>query len=75
MNLMEELRLCQHVLVESELESARHGVFNYAVQKINETAVTEILDQICNKLRIAAEVNLAFRIILKNTEDWKVTCF
>ena len=30
--LREELRSCQHFLVESELERARHKVFNYAVE-------------------------------------------
>ena len=30
--LREELRSCQHFLVDSELERARHKVCNYAVQ-------------------------------------------
>ena len=30
--LREELRFCQHFLVDSELERARHKVFNHAVE-------------------------------------------
>ena len=42
--LREELRSRQHFLVESELERARHKVFNYAVETLNETIVNEKLD-------------------------------
>ena len=38
-SLREELRSCQHFLVDSELERARHKVFNYAVETLNETIV------------------------------------
>ena len=40
-SLREELRSCQHFLVDSELERARHKVFNYAVETLNETIVNE----------------------------------
>ena len=43
-SLREELRSCQHFLVDSELERARHKVFNYAVEALNETIVNEKLD-------------------------------
>ena len=33
--LREELRFCQHFLVDSELERGRHRVFNYAVETLN----------------------------------------
>ena len=39
--LREELRSCQHFLVDSEFERARHRVFNYAVETLNETIVNE----------------------------------
>ena len=42
--LREELRSCQHFLVGSELESARHNVFNYAVETLNERIVNKKLD-------------------------------
>ena len=65
----EELRSCQHFLVDSELERARHKVFNYAVGTLNETIVNEKLDQFSNNLKCAAKVNLAFGFILKNIDD------
>ena len=67
--LREELRFCQHFLVDSELERARHKVFNYAVETLNETIVNEKLDHFFNNLKCAAKVNLAFGFILKKIED------
>ena len=67
--LREELRSCQHFLVDSELERARQKVFNYAVETLNETIVNEKLDHFFNNLKCAAKVNLAFGFILKNIED------
>ena len=67
--LREELRSCQHFLVNSELERARHKVFNYAVKTLNETIVNEKLDHFFNNLKYAAKVNLAFGFFLKNIED------
>ena len=67
-SLREELRSCQQFLVDSELERARHKVFNYAVETLNETIVNEKLDHFFNKLKCAAKVNLAFGFLLKNIE-------
>ena len=67
--LREELRFCQHFWVDSELERARHKVFNYAVETLNETIVNEKLDHFFNNLKCAAKVNLAFGFILKSIED------
>ena len=39
--LREELRSCQHFLVDSELESVRHKVLIYAVETLKETFVNE----------------------------------
>ena len=68
-SLREELRSCQHFLVDSELERARHKVFNYAVEALNKTVVNEKLDHCFNNLKCAAKMNLAFGFILKNLED------
>ena len=65
----EELRSCQHIWVDSEFERARHKVFNYAVETLNETIMNEKLDHFFNNLKCAAKVNLAFGFILKNIED------
>ena len=67
--LREELRSCQHFLVDSELERARHKVFNYALETLNETIVNEKLDYFFNQLNCALKVNLALGFILKNIED------
>ena len=67
--LREELRSCQHFLVDSEFERARHKVFNYAVETSNETIVKEKLDHFFNNLKCAAKVNLAFGFNFKNIED------
>ena len=68
-NLREELRSCQQFLVGSELERAKHKVFNYAVETLNESKVNEQLDHFINNLKSAAKVNLAFGFILENIED------
>ena len=68
-SLGEELPFFQHFLVDSELEKARHKVFNYAVETANETIVNEKLDHFFNNLKSAAKVNLALGFILKNMED------
>ena len=69
-SLREELRSCQPFLVDSELERARHKVFSYAVETLNETLVNEKLDHFFNNnLECAAKVNLVFGFILENVED------
>ena len=68
-SLREELRSCQHFVVDSELERARHKVFNYAVETLNKTIVNEKFDHFFNHLKFAAKVNLAISFILKNIED------
>ena len=67
--LREELRSCQHFLVDSEHERARHKVFNYTTENLNETIVNEKLDHFFNNLKCAANVSLAFGFILKNMQD------
>ena len=68
-NLKEELRSCQHFLVDSELERARHKVFNYAIENFNAKIVDEKPGLSFNNLKCAARVNLAFRFKLENIED------
>ena len=67
--LREELPSCQHFLADSELEKARHKIFNYAVETLNETIVNEKLDHFFNILKLAVKVNLPFGFDLENTED------
>ena len=56
-SLREELHSRQHFLMDSELERARHKVFNYAVETLNETIVNEKLENFLNNLKCAALVN------------------
>ena len=62
--LREELRSCQHFLVDSERERARHKVFNYAEETFNETIVNEKLDHFFNILKCASKSELGFGFIL-----------
>ena len=54
--LREEVRSCQHFLVDSELERARHKVFNHAVKTLNETIVNKKLDLFSIILNCAVKV-------------------
>ena len=65
-SLKEELRACEHFLVDSDFERGRHKVFNYAVETINTEIVNDKLDNFFNNLKCAGKVNLAFGFILKN---------
>ena len=65
----EELRSCQHFLVNSELERARQKNFKHAVENLRAKIVSEKFDHLFNNLKCGAEVNLAFVIILRNVED------
>ena len=67
--LREELRSCQHFLVNSELERAKHKRFKYSVENINAKNIDENLDQFFNNLKFAAKINLAFGFNLRNLED------
>ena len=74
-SLREELRSCQHFLVDCELERARHKVFNYAVETLNETIANEKLDHFLQQFEMCSKVNLAFGFILKITEDGRFSYF
>ena len=67
--LREELRSCQHFMVDSELKKARHKVFKYAVETLNGTMVNEKIGHFLNNLQCAAKVNLAFGFVSKIMED------
>ena len=58
-SLRVELRFCQHSLVDSELESSRHKVFNYAVESINETIVNGKLDQLFQQFEMCSKSEFA----------------
>ena len=74
-SLKEELRACEHFLVDSEFERGRHKVFNYAVETLNTEIVNDKLDNFFYNLKCAAKVNLAFGFLLKNLEDGRYRYF
>ena len=67
--LREDLRSCHYFLVDYEHERAKHKVFDYAVETLNETIVNEKVDNFFNNLKCAAKVRLAFGFVLRNIED------
>ena len=73
--LREELRSCQHFLMDSEPERARRKVFKYAVETLNEPIVKNKLDHFFNNLKWAAKLTLAFGFILKKNWKWRFRYF
>ena len=67
--LREVLRSCQLFWADSELERARHKVFNFAIENLNAVIFDEKIDHFFNNLKCAAIVNLALGFILINIED------
>ena len=67
--LIEVLLSCQRLLVDSELERARHKEFNYAKENLLANIIDKKLDHFFNNLNCAAKMNLALGFILRNIED------
>ena len=67
--LREQLRSRQYFLVDSELERARHKVFNYALETLNKTIMNEKLYLFFNNFNCAKKMIVASGFILKNIED------
>ena len=68
-NLKEELRACQHFLVDLHLAKGRQRVFNFALDSFCAEKINSKLDYVFQQLKCAAKVNLAFGFVLKNIED------
>ena len=60
--LREKLRSCQHFLVDSEFERARHKVFNYALETLNETFVNEKLDLFFQQFELCSKSESGFSL-------------
>ena len=73
--LEEELQSCRNFLVDSEIEKARHSVFNFAVNNLTAQVFEEKLACFLENLQSAAKLNLAFGFFLKNIEDGKFRYF
>ena len=68
-DLKEELKACQHFLVDSELEKGRHRVCNFAISTFDNSLINQKLDLVITGLECAAKVTVAFGFVLKNVED------
>ena len=73
--LREELRSCKHFLLESELERARHKVFNYAVETLNETIVNEKLDHFFQQFELCSKSESGFWLDFEKYRRWRVQIF
>ena len=69
-NLKEELRTCQHFLVDFESKRARQKVLKFAVEKLKPTKVDGKHDHFFKNLQSGAKVNLILQFKLKNKKDW-----
>ena len=68
-SLREELKSCKHFLTDTQMESERHRVFNFAMSSFYMSLVNDKLDYVFKELKCAAKVDLAFGFVLKNIED------
>ena len=74
-NLLEELRSCQHFFVDSQLDCARHQVFNCAIGSLKTKILDEKFDHFFNNLKSAAKMDPTFRFIPRNIEDARFRYF
>ena len=74
-SLTEELQSCRLFLVDSEIQKGRHSVFNFVVNNLTAQVIEEKLDQVLDKLKFVAKLNLALGFIIKNIEDGKFRYF
>ena len=68
-SLREELESCKHFLTDTEMETARHKVFNFAMLSFDMSLLNDELDYVFEELKCAPKVNLALGFVLKNIED------
>ena len=73
--LKEKLQVCQHFLVDSELDKGRNHFFNFGMSTFDNSSINKKLDLVFKGLKCAAKVNLALRFVLKNVEDGFCRCF
>ena len=74
-SLGEKLKSCRHFLLDSEIQKERQSVFNFVVNNLTAQVIEKALYSILDKLKCAAELNLAPGFILKNIEDEKFRYF
>ena len=65
-SVREELVSCKHFLTDTEMENGRHRVFNFAMSSFDMCLLNDKLDYVFKELNCAAEVSLAFGVVLEN---------
>ena len=55
-SLKEELQMCEHFLVDSEMENGRQRVFNSAMEILDAHTLSQKLDTVFGKLECAAKL-------------------
>ena len=74
-DLIEELKACQHFLVDFELEKRSYPVFDSAMSIFDNSLSSKKLDLEFKGLKCAAKVNSAFGLVLKNVEHGSCSYF
>ena len=70
-SLKNEQERCDHFLVEGEMETGRHIVFNSLMDSLNPKHLLEKIDTVFDSLKCAAKLNEAFGFVLKNVQHGK----
>ena len=68
-SLREELETCKQFPVASEIENGRPRIFNFAIGIMDAQTLSQEVDTMFEKLKCAANWNVAFDFVLKNVED------
>ena len=68
-NSREELKSCKYFLRDTEMESGRHRVFNFAMSFFDMSLLKDKWAYVFKELKCAAKVNLACGFVLKNLGD------
>ena len=65
----EELQSCRHFFADSELRQGKHIVFSFDVNNLTAQVIEKKFDRVLDKLKCAANFNIAHGFIPKNIED------
>ena len=68
-NLKKEIETCKSFLVESQMENARHKVYNFAMETLNPKYLLEKQDVVFDSLKCEATLIVAFGFMLKVVEN------
>ena len=74
-NLRKEVYSCQQLLVDSELEQARHKFVNCEIENLNTALVDENLDLLFNNLKYTAKMNRSLDSFFEKVEYGMIRCF